>query len=61
MTVFLLLNVLLVVDDGRAMCVSGLAAHLLWIGMADSLWMCNFFLTGSSLGCCGGCDGLDMG
>ena len=61
MNVILLLFVLLVISNGLGMAVSGLAAHFLWVQTVDGLGMCDIFLAGSVLGCCGGCDGLVMG
>ena len=53
--VFVLLPILLITEDGL-----GLAACFLWVGMMDDLGM-YIFLAGTTLGCCGGCDGCEMG
>ena len=51
---------MLCTDDGLGMAVFELAEHAVWIRMRDGFGICDFFLTGSALECCGGCDGPDM-
>ena len=54
-----LVVVVLVIYNGLGMAVVGLAACF---GTMDGLGMCDFFLEGSTLECCGGsCDHLVIG
>ena len=60
-TVFLLLVVMLSIDDGLELPVLGQTVCFLWVVMVDSLGMCDSFLSGSALQFCGRVDGLEMG